>query len=243
MFLGYARSGHSLLGALLDAHPNVIVAHELDVFKYVQAGFSRYQIFQLLLENSNAHAKRGRKATGYIYEVQGQWQGRCTALHVIGDKKGGGSSLRLHENPGLLNKLRKRIGLPLKVFHVVRNPYDNIATKYRKRRRGPANLQDVIEEHFSQCQAVLDTKKKLNETEFLEIRHEEMIADPVRWLRLMCKFLGVDCPADYENQCAQIVFQSPRKSRNDINWTLEDLEMVRKKMQSFSFLSGYSYDQ
>ena len=243
MFLGYGRSGHSLLGALLDAHPNVIVAHELDVLKYVQAGFSRYQIFQLLLENSNAQAKHGRRETGYIYEVQGQWQGRYTALHVIGDKKGGRSSLRLHENPDLLNKLRKTIGLPLKVFHVVRNPYDNIATAYRKRRRGSETLQDVIKKHFSQCQTVLDTKKNLNETELLEIRHEEIIAEPVRWLRLMCTFLGVDCPADYENQCAQIVFQSPHKSRNDINWTLEDLEMVRKKMQSFSFLSGYSYDQ
>ena len=139
MFLGYARSGTSLLGALLDAHPNIVVAHELDVLKYVQVGFRKHQIFHLLLENSKAHAQCGRKATGYTYEVRDQWQGRYATLRVIGDKKGGKSSLRLRENPDLLNKLRNTIGLPLKVFHVVRNPYDNIATKYRRRlRRGPA---------------------------------------------------------------------------------------------------------
>ena len=139
MFLGYARSGTSLLGALLDAHPNVVLAHELDVLKYLQAGFRKHQIFHLLLENSKASAKGERKATGYLYEVQDQWQGRYTTLRVIGDKKAGMSSLRLQENPKLLDELRTTIGLPLKVFHIVRNPYDNITTKYRRSlQRGPA---------------------------------------------------------------------------------------------------------
>ncbi|MBV6654043.1 MAG: hypothetical protein KI786_09830, partial [Mameliella sp.] len=29
-FIGYPRSGHSILGALLDAHPQVALSHELD---------------------------------------------------------------------------------------------------------------------------------------------------------------------------------------------------------------------
>lgn len=244
MFLGYARSGTSLLGALLDAHPNVIVAHECDVFKHVQAGMSKDQIFHLLLENSKAHAQRGRKATGYNYEVQDQWQGRYTTLRVIGDKKGGRSSLRLRENPELLKELRRTIGLPLKIFHVVRNPYDNIATKYRRRlQRGPANLRDVIEQHFSQCQTVFDTTQRLSEAEYLEVHHESVIEDPVQCLHIVCEFLGIECPADYVKQCAQIVFQAPHKSRNDIEWAPEDIEMIRTKMKPFSFLNGYSYDQ
>ena len=244
MFLGYARSGTSLLGALLDAHSNVVVAHELDVLRYIDAGFSKHQIFYLLLENSRAHSQRGRKATGYSYEVRDQWQGQYTILRVIGDKKGGKSSLRLRENPELLNELRRTLEIPLRILHVVRNPYDNIATKYRRRlRRGPATLQSVIEQHFAQCQTVSDTKRELNEAELLEIRHESMIDDPVRWLRTICGFLGIGCPEDYAKQCAQIVFASPRKSRNDVEWTQDDIEMIRTKMESYSFLSGYSYDQ
>src|SRR4051812_7341147 len=76
MFLGYPRSGHSLVGSLLDAHPNMVIAHELDVLKFVRAGFSCEQIFYLLLENSENYAKAGRKYSGYSYAVPNQWQGR-----------------------------------------------------------------------------------------------------------------------------------------------------------------------
>ena len=42
MFIGYPRSGHSLIGSLLDVHPNAIVAHELDALKFVGAGFGKH---------------------------------------------------------------------------------------------------------------------------------------------------------------------------------------------------------
>ena len=38
MFIGYPRSGHSLVGSLLDAHPNIIIAHELNALQFVVAG-------------------------------------------------------------------------------------------------------------------------------------------------------------------------------------------------------------
>jgi len=37
MFVGYPRSGHSLIGSLLDAHPNVVIAHEMDALQFVQS--------------------------------------------------------------------------------------------------------------------------------------------------------------------------------------------------------------
>jgi hypothetical protein len=49
MFIGYPRSGHSLIGSLLDAHPNIVCAHELGVLRYLLCRFRRDQIFSLLL--------------------------------------------------------------------------------------------------------------------------------------------------------------------------------------------------
>ena len=40
-FLSFPRSGHSLIGSLLDAHPNAIVSHELDAMGLVHKGFSK----------------------------------------------------------------------------------------------------------------------------------------------------------------------------------------------------------
>ncbi|MFC1853689.1 hypothetical protein ACFL27_26190, partial [candidate division CSSED10-310 bacterium] len=52
MFIGYPHSGHSLVGSLLDAHPQIICAYELGVLKYILAGFSKNQIYALILKNS-----------------------------------------------------------------------------------------------------------------------------------------------------------------------------------------------
>ena len=34
LFMGYTRSGHSLVGACLDAHPEAAIAHEGKIFAY-----------------------------------------------------------------------------------------------------------------------------------------------------------------------------------------------------------------
>src|SRR5829696_2032744 len=60
MFGGYPRSGHSVIGSLLNAHPDMVVAHELNALRYVQAGFSRLQLFSLLLESDRKFEAHGR---------------------------------------------------------------------------------------------------------------------------------------------------------------------------------------
>jgi hypothetical protein len=50
LFIGYSRSGHSSVGALLDAHPNVRIVSELGDLKYANLGFKRWQIYYLLLK-------------------------------------------------------------------------------------------------------------------------------------------------------------------------------------------------
>ena len=32
-FVGVARSGHSIVGAVLDSHPHIVISHELNVFR------------------------------------------------------------------------------------------------------------------------------------------------------------------------------------------------------------------
>lgn len=115
MFIGYPRSGHSLVGSLLDAHQHAIVAQELDALRFVEAGFGRYQLYQLLLDNFRRFAWRGREWTGYACEVSNQWQGRFDELHVIGYKKCGRSTLRLAEDPGLLHRLQKTVATGIKL--------------------------------------------------------------------------------------------------------------------------------
>ena len=53
-------------------------------------------------------------------------------IDVIGDKMGGDTSVVYFTDPTKfehrLNKLHNIINIPFKVFHVIRNPFDNMAT-------------------------------------------------------------------------------------------------------------------
>ena len=73
MFIGYPRSSHSLVGSLLDAHPEMVIAHEQDALRHVRPWYSREQLFYLLLENSRRFTEAGRTWTGYSYAVPNQY--------------------------------------------------------------------------------------------------------------------------------------------------------------------------
>ncbi len=66
LFIGYPKSGHSLVGALLDAHPDMVIARAVNPLALVVVdGQPRDEVFELLLDNARAEAARGRKQNRY----------------------------------------------------------------------------------------------------------------------------------------------------------------------------------
>ena len=242
MFIGYPRSGHSLVGSLLDAHPNIIIAHELNALNFVDMGFNQQQIYYLILKNSRKLATQGRESSGYSYEVHHQWQGKFRDLKVIGDKKGGDSTSKLRYKPELLNVLQNKIDVPAKFIHVIRNPYDNISTMYTRSNKKDKKLADSINQYFYLCDTIAQLKQQINQGDMIDIRHEKNISNPKFWLNEICKFLGIDAGDDYLDDCANIIYQSPNKSRHKVQWNDELIETVKNKMNQYNFLSGYSYE-
>ncbi|MDJ0679746.1 MAG: sulfotransferase [Xenococcaceae cyanobacterium MO_167.B52] len=239
MFIGYTRSGHSLVGSLLDAHPNIIIGHELNALKLFEQGVSCQKIYYLLLQNSQRRANAGRQETGYSYEVKDQWQGKFKTLNVIGDKRGSATNFVIRNNPEILDTLSDKINLPIKFIHVVRNPYDNITTMISRKK---ADLEYGIESYFTKCKTVAYLKTRIDESEILDIRHESLIEDPKAVLRQLCNFLEVEIDPKYLDDCANIVFKSPKKTRFNYKWDEQSIELVRSKIEQYDFLQGYSYD-
>ncbi|KAJ7377632.1 hypothetical protein OS493_027709 [Desmophyllum pertusum] len=78
----------------------------------------------------------GNHSRQYHYYVKDQWQGRYdNNIQVIGDKKAAQASRILSEPGGMksLKKLERKLGVQLKFLHVMRNPFDNIATMSLRR--------------------------------------------------------------------------------------------------------------
>lgn len=245
LFSGYPRSGHSLAGALMDAHPEMVISHELDVLEMLGQGFKHRHICSMILENSRTFARQGREWSGYSYAVPGQWQGKFQRLRVIGDKRGGRTSLLLSDNYERLDKVMDEFPFPLKMIHMVRNPFDNIVTRAMqgndvRKKITPEAIRHNIDLHFQQADINLRLIKD-ERVPVLTIRHEDMIADPARELLSICSFFSLEAPASWLEACSSIIFKSPNVTRHKFDFPDEMVDEIKEKMEIFPFFENYSW--
>ena len=242
-FIGYSRSGHSVVAALLDAHPQIVMAHELRAVKYVNYGFGRDALYYLLFQMTKVRGHSWMRGGGYTYDVPGQWQGSFEKIRVIGDKHGEFTVCTLADNPKLLQKLRDVVKVPVRFIHVVRNPFDNIATMARRKaKQNSLDIRGTIDRYFRVCESVMKVTAMADRVDVYDLRQEDFIQDPKGQLRNLCLWLGVEPSLDYLEACSSIVFESPHKSRHKIEWSEDLKQEVESKIRSFPFLEGYTFE-
>lgn len=253
-FLGYPRSGHSLVGSLLNAHPEILIAHELDAAGYVEHHFRRSQVFGLLIERDQVFASMGRQWMGYDYVVPNQFQGRWTRLRVIGDKRARTATFRLAQDPGLLDRMRRVVRVPIRVVHVTRNPYDNVVTMARRtaaaRHRGApagapraaADLSDAIDRYGQLCGWVAGLRPRFGPDELHEVAYEDFVGKTEESLRGLCSFLGVGAGDGFLADCGGVVWPQTQRRRDTVEWSATDRRRMDELIGSHPFLAGYSWD-
>ena len=153
IFIGYPRSGHSIVGSLMDAHPHMVIANEfllLRNWKYFSDRekesdesnpFYKHKsyLFNILYKRSYWDTTDGlrneqKAMKNYTLSMDSSlWQGRFDKyISVIGDKSGGvtaGTYLISNSTfSRYLDELRVTVNIPIKAIHVIRNPYDQIST-------------------------------------------------------------------------------------------------------------------
>ncbi len=238
-FIGYARSGHTLVATLLNAHPEMVIAHELDAVRFVKHGFRRSQLFSLLLQRDQQFGEIGRTWSGYQYEVPGQWQGRFDHLRVIGDKRARSSVLQIAQQPALLDRVRRVVKVPIRVIHVTRNPFDNIATEARRHKM---SLTQATTWYEQICKAVATVRPLLDPAELVDLRHEDFATDTAPSLAELCRFLGVGADPSYLEACAGIVWASTNRTRDAVEWSAEERQGVERLIATYDALSSYTFD-
>ena len=238
MFVGHPRSGHTLVKALLNAHPEIVIGQEANILKYVSLGFNRWMLYSMILASDQYFHGAGRTWGQYGYQVPNQWQGKYQQLKIIGDKKAGRSTYLLGKNPDLLSRLQRKVKVPIKLFFVARNPFDTIATISRKH---DYSLAEGIGLYLRLCRNVVDIRSANPEIPMLTIYLEKLIERPREELQRMLDFTGLKTDEAYLSDCASIVFSSPNLSRNQVDWPPEMIARVEKGIQDFEDLQGYSF--
>ena len=133
LIAGYGSSGSTLIGALLNAHPDAVVANEGRALPHVRLpGSTKGILVRRILRKERWECRRSKFYRGILsggasYRVETGWQGRYARLRLVGAKNAGLNNDCLND-PALLDFLRRRLGCPLRVLFSYRNPYDMVAT-------------------------------------------------------------------------------------------------------------------
>lgn len=249
-FLGTGQSGHTAVAACLDAHPNVIIAEEQSYVKKLISGRATKE--KLIWEctrycksfktNTTSHRKKDIPINS---PYCGTWRDE---LLCIGNKMGWeftGPYLKRGRSkfPGFCEKIE----MPVKVIHVVRNPFDNIASWALTRReervtgagkiRKPMSLDDCIQRYENHTRAALEAIYPYTK---LKLVHIEKFCDNVdRELREICLFLDIPFDSDWSLNCAKAIFDGPRIKRDRINWSSDQTSRIREIINSYQFLREY----
>ena len=269
--VGYRRSGASLLGQLLNAHPEMVIAHEAHLVsrlhhpRYLPHG-GRGRITRMILDGDRWFRQRQYQSpTGYSYAVKGQWQGSCARLRIIGDKAAYDTVGALYRQPGLLDSLRRRLRAPLRVLFMCRNPYDMVASQHLNQLRSLRNRHgaaipalrnyrpsDAERPEFGQgviAQLLKEVSDQLVEVlpmfhkeEVLPVFHEDFIASPREKLREVCSFCGVESTEEYLDACTAVVLPSPHRTRFKVRWSEAQKAEVAAAIERYPWFGGYGFE-
>ena len=269
-FLGHARSGHSIVGSILDAHPHIVIAHEAKLFSKMIENLPHYSnksvIFNELWNNSYHSSVAGLRTEddkalkkGYTLSIDGLYQGTyVSSVQVIGDKDGGKTAAMFLRNPQnwdqVYSKIKSTVDIPIKVIHVIRNPYDNIATMLIYKTSGlkitevkhsdkvhkidSYSVRAKTDKYFMLFQAIQEAKEKYN-LDVLEVHGKDLIGNPKDSILKMCNFLGVSCSESYLEICVNKLFPSESKTRYKIKWDDRLVSHVQQYIIKYDSLKMY----
>ena len=267
-FVGHGSSGHSIVGSLLDSHPHMVISHEFALFQKLSTGSlapTKSAIFNALwnYDRRNSQWFEVNSVKGYTLMVDGLYEGKYVDhIDVIGDKRGDLTTRLFIDHPSNWLKVYRillSLNVTLKVIHVIRNPYDNIAStvflsdkaKYStfkniKRSNETYTFNSnytakLIEKYFQNHQTIVSVKEKYN-LDIIEVHGRDLISDPKGTLLRICDQLGVTCSDKYLEVCSNKIFKTESRTRHLLKWTEEQLELIEQNIEKYSCLKGYTFD-
>ncbi len=236
LFMGCQKSGHSLLGALLDAHADAIVSYQLDSFDLFQKENNRIRFFKALLVDARdtiITAKAEKKP--YVVD---SWQGRHRFIRTIGGRQGTIWALQIAKDPTLLDKLKDLAEVPVRVINVSRNPYDAVASVSVDNFR---MTEEVANVYVTGINAIKKVRERLDPEELLDVRYENLVSRPRDTLQKVCRFLKLEPDDAYLEQCEKVIVKKTTRRRDEAWWEPVAKARLQHCINQTPFLADYTF--
>lgn len=240
MFIGFGRSGHSIVGQVVNAHPNALVADEAPLFDDIGVSFSVDEAIRYLKARDKKFARRKyRKGSGRDFRFRALYQGYVTLPSVLGFSKAGYTSRKIAENPDIPSTLEQNLEIRPRFICIVRNPFDMIASGMRRRE---ANFEEICANFEAAAVYLESSLQTLQGYSVLKLRQEDFLMDPETELERMFSFLELPTSSDFKKSISDGLFASPDKSRSRVPEIAQNRSRIERLIQAHEFFRGYSYD-
>jgi hypothetical protein len=152
VFMRYKRSGSALLSVLLNAHPDIMFPRVELLYEKFHKFKTREDLFDHVAKASRRYTSKTFSANGYRYPIHGS--GTTRKPLVIGHKSATRTFLPLAEGTKL-KEFGAKVEVPLKVIHLVRNPYNMIAARWMQKewRRDNKPVGPIIDDIIKVAEA------------------------------------------------------------------------------------------
>lgn len=238
-FVSFMRSGHTLFGSLLNAHPEMTVSNEIGIGHLMRMGFSEREILRMIIGKDYEFRQSGREWTGYDYEVEGGSQGNYQDLVVVGDKHGPDLIYNYLEDESVYKYIKKSKKNYF-IFYHIRNPYDMIATGTIKGDKKLNKISEYVCNEIERSVKVVGDLRNINNVRVLKTYYKNIVNDTKGVLVDVMDVMGLSAPKSYLEACADHVFEQPSITRDEVDWDADSVDLVEKTCNEFDSFARYA---
>jgi sulfotransferase family protein len=254
---GCPRSGTSLLSRMLASHPNLAVPYEShlydSVFPIVQRygdpsrGSARARLVSEILRTEPIRRWTPPPSLSATLEAiqrddfHGIVEGLMRTWASSQGKSHWGEKTPQHT---LCWRTIAEGFTKLQVIHLIRDGRD-VALSYRAAHFGPKHVYPLARRWLTYLAAAEEARANLGNEVFLQVRYEDLVADPERELRRICRFLGEEFAPSmltfYQGRNFHVDQHNARNlgcpvmSENSDKWRAE---MTAREVRIFEALAG-----
>lgn len=259
--VGNARSGTTLLRAMLDSHPDLAIPWESYFITRLRPGRTRYErpegfaidlFVNDLMQTPFAFwsIDQGEIRDVLLEQDAGDYPGAVRAIFSLHARREGKTRWGDKTPEYVLEVDWLARLLPESSFvHIVRDGRD-VALSLKEVSWGPKTFEKSVLGWQTAVNTARDAGRRLGEARYLEIRYEELVGRPEQTLRLVCQFLHLDFDPGmlrYYERASAVLRDEPSKEYHQNlfraptpelrNWRTA---MSRSDQDEFERLAGHS---
>jgi len=223
LFIGSPRTGSTLLGQIINYHPNCLVANEFRLlnkiiveeknFKLSLKRLERYALKQFYkgLENDKKYGK-------VLHVYQKKWKNfeylakepefKKQEIKLIGDKKAGGNIQVINEYPNETKFFFEKIK-QLYFIQIIRNPVHAAVSLMNS--HAYENFEKAVNHILQQTVRAIEFSRQPN-INYYSLYYEDLMEEPELEIRNIFNWLNIDVQDSWLKKIKEIISSSENKN-------------------------------